>query len=56
LFNRNNPAVPQNLREGLNALLNNTNASEIIKDYIDKYAGRIGERNGGINTFYGRLI
>lgn len=53
VFDRNNPAVPQTLRDGLNALLNNPNASESIKDYINQYAGGMAKRNGGINSFYG---
>jgi hypothetical protein len=24
-----------------------------LKDYINKYSGKLGERNGGINEFYG---
>ncbi|HZG26722.1 MAG TPA: TonB-dependent receptor, partial [Chitinophagaceae bacterium] len=53
VFDPNNPAVPQNVRTGLTALLNNANASQSIKDYINKYSGSIAERNGGINNFYG---
>ncbi|MRG44476.1 TonB-dependent receptor [Chitinophaga sp. SYP-B3965] len=53
IFDRNNTAVPQNVRDGLNAILNNPAASESIKDYIRKYSGQLAERNGGINDFYG---
>ncbi|RYE11530.1 MAG: TonB-dependent receptor, partial [Sphingobacteriales bacterium] len=53
IFDRNKTTVPQNVRDGLTAILNNPNASQSIKDYINKYSGGIAERNGGINEFYG---
>ena len=53
IFDRNNPAVPQNVKDGLTAILNNPAASQSIKDYISKYAGKIAGRNGGVNSFYG---
>ena len=53
VFDRNNPNVPQNVRTGLQALLDNPSASQSLKNYILKYSGKIAERNGGINGFYG---
>lgn len=53
IFDRNNTAVPQNVRDGLQAILDNPNASQSMKDYILKYSGKIAERNGGKNNFYG---
>ncbi|RBQ06950.1 TonB-dependent receptor [Pedobacter miscanthi] len=53
VFDRNNPNVPQNVRNGLQALLDNPDASQSLKDYINKYSGQIAQRNGGINGFYG---
>ncbi|MDB5019617.1 MAG: TonB-dependent receptor [Pedobacter sp.] len=53
IFDRNNPAVPGNVRNGLQAILDNPNASQSIKDYITKYSGTFAERNGGVNSFYG---
>ncbi len=53
IFDRNNPNVPANVRTGLQALLDNPLASQSLKDYILKYSGKIAERNGGINGFYG---
>lgn len=55
IFDPNNPAVPENVRTGLNAILNNPDASESIKDYISRSFGQIAERNGGENGFYGFL-
>lgn len=53
IFDSNNPSVPQNVKTGLVAILNNPDASQSIKTYINKYSGKIAERNGGINSFYG---
>lgn len=53
IFDRNNSNVPANVRNGLQALLDNPLASQSLKDYILKYSGKIAERNGGINGFYG---
>lgn len=53
VFDPKNTNVPQNIRDGIQGILNNPAASQSIKDYIQKYAGRIAERNGGVNGFYG---
>jgi hypothetical protein len=53
VFDRNSEGVPANVRSGLQAILDNPNASQSIKDYIVQYSGKIAERNGGINGFYG---
>ncbi|MBT1704758.1 TonB-dependent receptor [Chryseosolibacter indicus] len=53
IFDRNNESVPANVRTGLQAVLDNPKASQSVKDYINKYSGRMAERNGGINGFYG---
>jgi len=53
IFDRNNAAVPQNVRTGLQTILDNPLASQSLKDYIIKYSGQIAERNGGINDFFG---
>ncbi|AWG21562.1 TonB-dependent receptor [Flavobacterium faecale] len=53
IFDKNSPNTPQNIKTGLQTILDNPNASQSIKDYINKYSGKIAERNGGINNFYG---
>lgn len=53
IFDRNNESVPANVRTGLQAVIDNPNASQSVKDYINKYSGKTAERNGGINGFYG---
>jgi hypothetical protein len=55
IFDPNNSAVPQNVRNGLNAILSNPDASESIKEYISRSFGQVAERNGGENGFYGFL-
>jgi hypothetical protein len=53
IFDRNNAAVPQNVRTGLQTILDNPEASQSLKDYINEYSGKIAQRNGGINDFFG---
>jgi hypothetical protein len=53
IFGLNDPKVPQSVRNGLAAIINNPAASESIKNYLTRYSGKIAERNGGINNFYG---
>lgn len=55
IFDTKGSGVPQNVIDGLNAIMNNPSASQSIKDYISKYSGKIAERNGGVNGFYGIL-
>ena len=55
IFDKNNESVPENVRTGLQAVIDNPNASQSVKDYINKYSGKMAERNGGINGFYGVL-
>lgn len=53
VFDPNSSKTAQNVRNGLNTILNNPNASNSLKNYINKYAGGMAERNGGVNGFYG---
>ncbi len=53
IFDRFSENVPANVKTGLQAVLDNPDASQSIKDYINQYSGQIAERNGGINGFYG---
>ena len=53
IFDANGTATPNNIKTGLQTILNNPEASQSLKDYINKYSGKIAERNGGINNFYG---
>lgn len=53
VFDKNNSSIPQNVRNGLQAILDNPNASQSLKEYINKYSGQIAQRNGGVNDFFG---
>lgn len=53
VFDRNNLTVPENVRSGLQAILDNPLASQSLKDYIMEYSGKIAQRNGGVNQFFG---
>lgn len=53
IFDMKGGETPQDVKNGLQAILDNPNASQSMKDYITKYSGKIAERNGGINGFYG---
>lgn len=53
IFDPNGANTAANVKTGLNTILNNPDASKSLKNYITKYSGRMAERNGGINGFYG---
>jgi hypothetical protein len=53
IFDVNDTKVPEKYRTAINHILNNPAASNSVKDYINKSLGKIAERNGGINRFYG---
>ncbi len=55
IFDPNSSNTPKQLITGLNNLLNNPEASQSLKDFIKKYGGKIAERNGGVNGFYGLI-
>ncbi|NML24091.1 TonB-dependent receptor [Pseudoflavitalea sp. G-6-1-2] len=53
IFDLKGGSTPQNIKDGLQAILNNPMAAQSFKDYINKYNGKLAERNGGVNGFYG---
>ncbi|KAA5541671.1 TonB-dependent receptor [Adhaeribacter rhizoryzae] len=53
IYDPNNNEVPEYLRTGIQAILDNPDAEESIKNYIRQNLGQVAERNGGINDFYG---
>ncbi|MGX5817248.1 carboxypeptidase regulatory-like domain-containing protein [Chitinophaga lutea] len=53
VFDPSNPAVAESIRNGLNNILNNPAASADLKDYIRRNIGKVAERNGGENGFFG---
>ncbi|MEN0052659.1 MAG: carboxypeptidase regulatory-like domain-containing protein [Mucilaginibacter sp.] len=54
IFNPTDPNVPEATRKGIQAILDNPLASKSLKDYVKKSIGKVAERNGGVNGFYGQ--
>lgn len=55
VFDPSSSNTPEHIRKGIQAILDNPEASQSMKDYLNSYAGRIAERNGGINGFFGTV-
>ena len=55
VYDPNSSATPDYIREGINSILNNPDAEKSVKDYSRKSFGKVAERNGGVNGFYGTL-
>ena len=53
VYDPNDSGTPKNISEGINAILDNPDAEQSIKDYINSNIGQVAERNGGVNGFYG---
>lgn len=53
VYDPNDVNTPDYLREGIQAILDNPEAEQSVKDYIRKSFGKVAERNGGVNGFYG---
>jgi len=53
IYDPNSASTPQYLKDGINAILNNPKVEKGMKDYIKNSFGKIAERNGGVNPFYG---
>lgn len=51
VFDPNDPATPENIREGINGILNDPNTTESAKKYLRESFGKVAERNGGENPF-----
>lgn len=53
VFDPNDPATPQAIKDGINGLLNSSDVEESFKDYLKSSFGKVASRNGGENGFYG---
>lgn len=53
VYDPNDANTPEYLRKGIQSILDNPNTEESAKEYIRKSFGKIAERNGGVNGFYG---
>jgi hypothetical protein len=53
IYDPNDPNTPAYLKDAILTILNNPDAEQSTKDYINSNLGKVAERNGGINGFYG---
>lgn len=53
VYDPNNAATPDYLKKGIQSILDNPDAEKSLKDYIRQNMGKVAERNGGVNGFYG---
>ncbi|MEI6948134.1 carboxypeptidase regulatory-like domain-containing protein [Paraflavisolibacter sp. H34] len=53
VYDPNNAATPKYIADGINAILANPDVEKNFKEYLTRNYGKIAERNGGINGFYG---
>jgi hypothetical protein len=53
IYDPANVNTPEYLRAGVQAILENPEANESVKTYLRDNLGKIAERNGGVNGFYG---
>lgn len=53
VYDPNSKSTPEYLRKGIQSILENPKVEKSMKDYIRKSFGKVAERNGGINGFYG---
>ncbi|WKN32237.1 carboxypeptidase regulatory-like domain-containing protein [Porifericola rhodea] len=55
VYDPNDPATPENIREGILSILNDEQISESTKDYLKDNFGRIADRNAGVNPFFATM-
>ncbi len=55
VYDPNDPATPEDVREGIQSVLNDPDTPDAYKDYIRNNFGQIAERNGGVNPFVATL-
>ena len=53
VFGLNNENTPATIRRDMQALIDNPATTNAVRTYLLKNVGRVAERNGGINPFYG---
>lgn len=53
IYDPNDAATPPYIRQGIQSILDNPDAEKSLKKYIRKSFGKVAERNGGVNGFYG---
>ena len=53
IYDINSASTPDYIREGIQTILDNPDVDKSTKKYIRNSFGKIAERNGGVNGFYG---
>ena len=53
IYDPNDPNTAEYLRTGIQAILDNPLAEKGVKKYLMENVGKVAERNGGVNGFYG---
>jgi hypothetical protein len=55
VYDPNDPATPENIREGIISILDDPETAESTKDYLRNNFGRIADRNAGVNPFFATM-
>jgi hypothetical protein len=55
IYDPDDASTPEYLRSGIRAILDNPDVEQSVKDYIKRSFGKVAERNGGVNGFYGTM-
>lgn len=55
VFDPNDPSTPENIRQGINGIIEDPKTSKSTKKYLRESFGKIVERNGGENPFAATL-
>jgi hypothetical protein len=53
VFDPTSPETPEKYKTGINNILDNPSTAPGVKEYIRDNFGKIAERNGGVNEFFG---
>ncbi|MGL5274240.1 TonB-dependent receptor [Myroides sp.] len=53
VFDINDPKTPQHIKDGLQTIIDNPEVSTSLKNYLEDSYGKVAERNGGKNGFFG---
>ena len=55
VYDPNDPATPENIREGILSILDDPETAESTKEYLRGNFGRIADRNAGVNPFFATM-
>jgi hypothetical protein len=55
IFDPNDPATPEAIRNGYNEILDDPEVPQHFKDYLRDNFGRFAERNAGVNPFFANI-